>query len=347
MANVITDAVAIGIDLGDQSARYACVDNLGTVTEEGSVKMTPDAFRKTFGLFAATRIAIEAGAQSHWAAEVLGELGHEVIIANPRRVRLISASRNKSDRNDAVLLARFVRIDPRVLFPLKHRSRRDQETLLTLRARDQLVKTRTALTHSVRGLLKVFGIRLPASTGASYSERCRKAIPAELLPHLDGLLAVIDRVTAEIEAYDERVQILADSHYPQTFGLRTVYGVGTLTALAFTVTIGDPARFRRSRDLGSYLGLKPSRQQSGDADPQLGITKEGDGYLRRLLVQCAHCILSPRAPDSALRQWALRLCERGGKNARKRAVVAVARKLAVLLHRLLRTGETYKPFPAV
>jgi transposase len=125
--------------------------------------------------------------------------------------------------------------------------------------------------------------------------------------------------------------------------LTQVSGVGTLTAMAFVLTIEEPHRFRRSRDVGCYLGLRPKQQDSGERSPQLRITKAGDSYLRKILVSSAHYIIGPFGPDTDLRRWGLKLCERGGKNAKKRAVVAVARKLAVLLHRLWVTGEVYEP----
>src|ERR1035437_9476712 len=135
----------------------------------------------------------------------------------------------------------------------------------------------------------------------------------------------------------------AQTRYPQTALLTQVSGVWTLTAMAFVLTIEDPQRFARSRDVGCYLGLRPKQQDSGERSPQLRITKAGDSYLRKMLVSCAHYIIGPFGPDTDLRRWGLKLCERGGKNAKKRAVVAVARKLAVLLHRLWVTGEVYEP----
>lgn len=346
MKDTNTRIASIGIDLGDTDAYYAMLNEAGVFAEEGRVAMTPAGIRKTFATLPPTRIALEAGAQSRWIAKLLGEFGHDVIVANPRQVQLITANQSKNDVNDARLLARLARVDPSLLSPLTHREETEQTALLAIRARAQLVKTRVALMHSLRGMVKGFGVRLPHATSDCFLERCRTAVPATLLVHLDGLFTTIANLTRQIEAYDEQIEQLAREAYPATQLLRQVPGVGTLTALTYVLTIGRAERFQKSRQAGAYLGLRPRQQQSGGQDPQLGITKAGDGYLRKLLVQSAHCVLHATAKDSALRQWGKRLCERGGKNAKKRAIVAVARKLAVLLHKLWASGEEYRPFPA-
>ena len=146
-----------------------------------------------------------------------------------------------------------------------------------------------------------------------------------------------------IQVYDERIEKLGREKYGHTELLRQVKGVGPLTSLAYVLTLENPDRFAKSRDVGPYLGLVPKQEESGDSQPQLGISKAGDVMLRRLLVGSAHYILGPFGPDTDLRRYGLRLCERGGKNAKKRAAVAVARKLAVLLHRLWISGEVYEP----
>jgi transposase len=260
-------------------------------------------------------------------------------------VQLISANNKKNDSNDAKLLAKLARVDPDLLSPLEHRSDEEQNTLLAIRARDQLVKARVAMMHSLRGMLKCYGVRLPRSVDRLV-ERCREVLAPELMKHLEGMLRVVEELSRQIEVYDEWIAQLAREQYPATNRLIEVPGVGPLTALTFVATLGDPEKFTRSRDVGSYLGLRPRQQQSGQKNPQLGITKAGDAYLRKLLVQGAHCLLQTRGQDTALRRWGLHLCERGGSNAKKRAVVAVARKMAVLLHKLWTTGIEYRAFPA-
>ncbi len=146
-----------------------------------------------------------------------------------------------------------------------------------------------------------------------------------------------------IKECDERMEKIAKEAYAEASLLQQVKGVGTQIALTYVLTIEDPYRFLKSREVGCFLGLKPGRRDSGESKPQKGISKAGDRYLRTMMVQGAHYILGPFGEDSDLRRWGLKLAERGGKNAKKRAVVAVARKLAVLLHRLWVSGEVYEP----
>jgi transposase len=338
-------AVSVGIDLGDEFAYWVALDERGEVIGRGQVRMTAVAMRKTFRPMAPARMAIEAGAQSRWVSRLLGEMGHEVIVANPRQVKLISASQSKSDPNDALLLARLARVDPVLLAPVKHRSDEAQMDLTMIRARALLVEQRVALMHAIRGVAKTFGVRVPRGTRERFVERTLEALPDGLRLALGGLFGAMLALNDQIEAYDEKIEQVARERYPQTQRMRGVPGIGTLTALSFVLTMGEAERFGRSRDVGGYLGLRPRQQQSGERDPQLGITKAGDRYVRKLLVQSAHCVLRKYAPDTALNRWGLKLCERGGKNAKKRAIVAVARKLAVLLHKLWVSGESYRAFP--
>ena len=336
---------SVGMDLGDEFAYYVCLDEGGEVARRGQVKMTRQAMGKEFAGMAPTRVAIEAGAQSRWVSGVLREMGQEVIVANPRQVKLISASQSKSDPHDAMLLARLARVDPTLLAPVEHRSDETQMDLAMVRARALLVEERVALMHAIRGMAKTFGVRIPHATSERYVERAMSALPEGLRKPLAGLFGAILAIGEQIENYDQMIEETARASYPDTARLSEVSGVGTLTALSFMLTIGEPRRFQRSRDVGGYLGLRPRQRQSGERDPQLGITKAGDRYLRTLLVQSAHCVLRKYGPDTALKRWGLKLCERGGKNAKKRAIVAVARKLAVLLHRLWVSGEHYRAFP--
>jgi transposase len=345
MTDTITTLAAIGIDLGDKDAHYACLNEEGKFTEEGTVAMTPAGLRKHFAKLPRTRIAIEAGAQSRWIAKALGEFGHEVIVANPRQLPLISANISKNDSNDAKLLARLARVDPSLLSPLEHRGEKEQTTLLTIRARAQLVKTRVALMLSLRSMVKGFGVRLPDANSDQFLQRCKSRVPEALLPHLEGIFTAVQVLTQQIDNYDERIEKIAAEQYPAVQRLTQVPGVGTLTALTYIATIADPGRFAKSRAVGAFLGLRPRQQQSGGKNPQLGITKAGDVYLRKLLVQGSHCLLSRYGQDTALKQWGTKLCERGGANAKRRAIVAVARKMAVLLHKLWVSGDFYRPFP--
>jgi transposase len=333
----------IGIDLGDRWSRYCVLDQVGTVVEEDRVRTTPEALQAKFGELPATRIVMEVGAHSPWVNRLLQGQGHDVIVANPRKVRLIYESDRKNDRLDARMLARLGRVDVSLLSPVQHRSREVQADLALVRSRDALVTARTQLINSVRGMVKSMGGRLPRSTTAAFAAKVKLLIPAELKAALEPLVRSIDNLSEQILRYDERVEQLADKKYPETRLLRQVKGVGPLIALTYVLTVEDPNRFQRSRQMGSFLGLRPRQCESGNSAPQLGISKCGNNHLRWLLVQAAHYILSRLAPDSRLRRWGLQLASRGGKNGKRRAVVAVARKLAVLLHRLWVTGEVYEP----
>jgi transposase len=269
--------------------------------------------------------------------------GHEGIVANPRRVRLIAENDSKSDGFDAELLARLGRTDPRLLSPIVHRGEQAQRDLVLLRARDGFVRARTQLINQVRGFAKSLGSRLPGSSAPAFSRRVRAVGSMDLFPGLGMMLDMIDRLTEEIRGMDREVERLCRELYPETAGLRQVKGVGPITALCFVLTLEDPNRFARSRSVGAYLGLRPRQRDSGEQRPQLRITKAGDVLLRRLLVSAGHYILGPFGPDTELRRLGLRLAETGGAAAKKRAVVAVARRLAVLLHRLWLTGEVYQP----
>jgi len=333
----------IGMDLGDRWSRYCVVDAVGTIGKEDRVRTTSEALEECLGRIPSTRIVIETGMHSPWVSRLLEKLGHQVIVANARKVRLIYESNQKNDRLDARMLAKLGRVDVSLLAPVQHRSAEAQTDLVVARGRDALVAARTQLINAVRGGVKSTGARLPAGTRAAFATKVAPLIPATLKSALGPLLKSIESLSEQIQHCDHRVEELADKKYPQTKLLRQVKGVGPLISLAYVLTLEDPTRFRRSRSVGSYLGLQPKQSQSGDSEPQLGITKAGNHFLRRLLVQAAQYILGPLAPDSGLRRWGLELAKRGGKNSKKRAVVAVARKLAVLLHKLWVSGEVYDP----
>jgi transposase len=334
----------VGIDLGDQWSRYCVIDKDGEVIEEGRFKSAAGALTKHFAESEPMRIAIEAGTHSLWVSEHLRQLGYEVLVANAREIRAITQSDNKRDQLDPEKLARYARVDPNILHPITHRTIDMQLSLNVIRARDVLVRMRTMAVNAVRGLVKPCGQRLPICSTESFAARCRTDLSPELLEVAEPLLKQIEVATAQIEHCDQRIEELADGIYRETQALRQIPGVGALTALTYVLTVADKRRFSCSRDVGCYLGLRPRRSQSGDSDPQLRITKAGDQYLRKLLVQSAHYVLGHYGPDSALRQWGQRLCERGGKNAKKRAIIAVARKLSILLHRLWVTQAEYIPF---
>ena len=342
-----TSESTIGLDLGDRWSRYCVIDSRGVVVKEDRVRTTPEALEEAFRVIQSSKIVIEAGVHSPWASRLLERLGHHVIVANARKVRLIYQSDRKNDRLDAQVLAKLGRVDVSLLAPVQHRSVEAQTDLTVLRGRDALVAARVQLINAVRGLVKSMGGRLPASTTAAFAGKVASLIPPPLKQALAPLLKSIQHLSEQIRRCDLQVEELAHKKYPQTKLLQQVKGVGPLISLAYVLTLENPARFPKSRMVGSYLGLQPKQSQSGDSSPQLGITKSGNGFLRRMLVQAAQYILGPLASDCRLRRWGLELSRRGGKNSKKRAVIAVARKLAVLLHKLWVTGEVYEPLYAI
>jgi len=338
-----TSESTIGLDLGDRWSRYCVIDCRGAVAKEDRVRTNPEILKETFRAVLTSKIVIEAGTHSPWVSRLLEQLGHRVIVANARKVRLIYQSDRKNDRLDAQMLAKLGRVDVSLLAPVQHRSLETQNDLAAIRGRDALVSARVQMINAVRGLVKSMGGRLPASTTAAFASKVASLIPPSLKQALAPLLNSIQHLSEQIRRCDRHVEDLAQKKYPQTKLLQQVKGVGPLISLAYVLTLDDPARFQKSRMVGSYLGLQPKQNQSGESSPQLGITKSGNGFLRRMLVQAAQYILGPLASDSRLRRWGLELSRRGGKNSKKRAVIAVARKLAVLLHKLWVSGEVYEP----
>ena len=335
--------ITIGLDLGDTYSALCVVDAAGEVLETGRVRTTAAALEARFGDRAPMRVVLEAGTHSPWVSRLVAGLGHEVIVANPRKLRAVYASDSKADRADAEYLARVGRLDPRLLYGIQHRGEAVQADLAVVRSRAVLVQVRTQLINHTRGVVKALGGRLPRCSADAFARQAGPHVPAALGPALGPVLAQVAQLTAQIRDYDRELERLCTERYPETGLLRQVGGVGPVTALGYVLVLEDPARFPRSRVVGAYVGLRPRRQQTGDRDPQLGITKAGDPLLRRLLVQAAHYILGPHGAPCDLRRHGERIAARGGKNAKKRAVVAVARKLAVLLHHLWVTGDTYVP----
>lgn len=336
------DRQIIGIDLGDKRSQYCILDQDGEAVEEGSFRNQVSSLEKHFS-GAPCRIAMEAGSQSAWISRELKRLGHEVIVANARELKWITSSDTKNDPVDARKLARLARADVGLLKPIEHRTAEQQAELSVIRARDAMVRARTLLVNAARGIAKGCGVRLPKTITATFGKRALAELPASLAAVLQRLLEQIDALTGQVTGAEQDLAQIAAQH-PEVERLQSVGGVGQLTALTFVLTLGRAERFAHSRDVAGYLGLRPRQRQSGARDPQLGITKSGDSYLRKLLVQCSHHILGRWGRDSALRRWGLAKAE-GGKKATLRAIVAVARKLAVLLHRLWVTGTFYKPFP--
>lgn len=335
--------LTIGLDVGDRFTSVCVLDAEGTVTETARVRTTPVALEQRLRTGPRGRVVLETGTHSPWLSRLANACGHEVIVAQARRLQLISQNLSKSDEVDAETLARVGRLDPTLLTPVQHRTAEAQAQLAVLRAREAVVRTRTLLITHVRGAVKTAGSRVPSCSAASFARKAGPALPATLIPALAPLVEQIQALTTQIGAFDRAIECVAATMYPVTAQLQQVRGVGALSALCYVLVLEDPARFRTSRDTGAYLGLRSRRSQSGARDLQLHITKTEDALLRKLVIQSGQYILGPFGGDCDLRRWGLELAGRGGQAAKKRAVLAVTRKLAVLLHHLWSTGVVYEP----
>jgi len=338
--------LTIGIDLGDRTSRYCILDEAGEVVSEDQLPTSQSGLSALLERMPCSRVALEVGTHSPWVSRHIASLGHEVIVANPHKVKLITQSVKKNDRIDAQQLARLARVDPKLLSPIRHRGAEAQADLGVIRARAELMEARTGLINSARGLAKPMGERLKKCDADQVKEGLADGLGEAVRRVIGPLLKSVEAISEQIGEYDKKIEAIA-KRYPETELLTQVYGVGTLIALTYILTIEDAQRFKHSREVGPYLGLTRKQRDSGDSEPEMGISKSGDRLLRSLLVQGAHCILRQGAPDSDLKAWGMAHLEnsgkKGNKKRKKKAVVAVARKLAVLLHRLWVTGEVYDP----
>jgi transposase len=334
----------IGIDLGDKKSNYCIIDKNAEIVAEGSMATTVTEFDMYFKAMPRSRIALEVGTHSPWTSSLLEKLGHSVCVANPRKVGGGKKKGNrKNDKLDARTLARLLKADPKLLYPIQHRGEKARHSLVLLRARQAVLEVRTKLICAVRGLVKSDGKRLPRCSAESFHKIERTEVPEALRHTLEPLFKQIEFLTEQLKEYGKEVKRMCKEAYPETEILRQPDGVGPIVSLAYILTIENPGRFAKSRDVGAYLGLIPRQYESGDSRPQMRITKTGDRMMRALLVQSAQYILGPFGKDSDLKRHGLKIAARGGKNAKKRAITAVARKLSVLLHSLWVTGEVYEP----
>jgi len=343
MKKFITNAT-IGIDLGDQTIAMVVLEDDGSILERKKIKNTTPAIQKSMKPYPGAVVALETGTHSPWIYNLLTRMGHEVLVANASELAVIYKSKQKNDFRDAEILARLARFDRAMLHPIQHISQDAMADRAIINARNNLVEIRAKMINSVRSTMKTFGYRIPSCSAPSFHHNARNHIPDVLQPALFPLLDQMERITQTIREYDTQIHYLTKEKYPQTQLLTQVRGVGPITALTFFLTIEDPFRFKKSRQVGAFLGLTPRQDQSGACDKQLRITRAGNSYLRQLLVNCSNYIMGPFGHDCDLRRYGERLCLRGGQNARRRAKVAVARKLAVLLHCLWIGSLVYEPF---
>ncbi len=331
----------VGIDVHQKYSELCVVSDRGEIVDQERAPTTEARLRRFFKNRPPSRVLLESGPMTPWVYRLLSELVQEVVVVNPRRVRLIAESTLKTDKADAEVLARIGRLDLGLLRPVYQRTEAAQDLRTRLRVRSALVRSRTALINTVRGLLRAQGYRLAPSTTRTFMTRYGAAkIPKTLTLTIDPLVEMIVGLTQQIDLLHQGLveQSRADA---LTTRLQTVPGVGPLVSLAFVGWMDRSQRFQNSRDVGACLGLRPRLRSSGGHEHRGRITREGDSEMRRLLVQAAHCALRSKR-DSALKRWAEQLLQRVGKS---KTVVALARKIAVLLHHLWVTGGSFRPFP--
>ena len=336
----------IGLDLGERRHRFCVLNGKGEVVEEDTLGNDRASLVRLTARYSGALAVMEAGAHSPWISRYLEGLGWEVIVSNPRKVRAIYQHERKSDRRDALMLARIGRMDRALLYPVCHGSEEAQQDLLRIKLRDSLVRARVALINSVRFSLKSLGYAVRNPSSERFHKVAMETLPEVVRAMIAPSVQALAELSGRIAVLEHEISLLARTKYPQTLWLQQVPGVGAITALYFVLKIEDPKRFKHVRDVGAYTGLCPRRDQSGESDPQLRISKRGDAYLRRLLVSAAQYILGPFGPQSALREYGLRLAADGTTRAKKRVVVAVARKLCVLLLSLWKNQTPYQPYPA-
>lgn len=337
----------VGIDIGDINNTICVLDYNGDILEKTSIENTMSSINSFFDQFETPKevsVAVEASTHSPWISQLLEARGFHVLVGNTRKLRAIWDSDEKTDERDAEMLARIARFDPKLLYPIKHRSRAAHMDLAILKGRDALVRCRTGLINFVRGCCKTAGGRLPKSSAEAFGKMAIDNVPKDLLAATVPCINTISELSEKIKQYDSQIEKLCKEVYTETMILREISGVGPVTSLAYILTLEDPNRFRKSRDVGPYLGLIPKRDQSGSIDKPLSITKAGNTYLRRLLVSSAQYILGRFGPDCELKRYGERIASRGGKIAKRKAVVAVARKLAVMMHNIWKNGTVYEPF---
>lgn len=330
----------VGLDVSKEQTSYCVKDKTGATLAEGKVETHPDAIFEMLKAetLCPERVVLETGSMSGWLQRHLAALSMPVICVDARQAHAVMKLQpNKTDASDAAVLAELARTGFYRQVALKSENAQERRSLL--KARDQVVKQRRDIDNTLRGLLRSFGIRLPKGVGG-FVARVRMQLTEH--PNLaivaEPLLDVRRSLDQSLDKLDREVgrRVKAD---PVCRRLMSVPGVGPVTALCFVSTIDDPTRFTKSRTVGAYLGLTSRRHQSGEMDYSGRISKRGDSLLRKYLYEAAHCLLTSVRRACSLKSWARRVQKRAGH---KKACVALARKLAVLLHRLWQNGATFQ-----
>jgi transposase len=331
----------VGLDVSQKETAVCVVDEAGRLIFQGKVKSDPGALAQALRKRAphADRIGFETGAMSSWLWHELKRVGLPVVCIDARHASAaLSVRMNKSDENDARGLAELVRIGWYREVAVKSQQSQQVRSILVTRAR--LVGIRRDLENQIRSMLKEYGLLFSRSIGVPFRRHGMELVGAthSLLPVVQPLLSIHEHICSEQEKLDKQVRHLAHAD-ETTRRLMTVPGIGVVTALSFRHTIDEPARFRSASMVGAYLGLTPRRKQSGEMDVSGHVSRWGDRLLRAYLYEAASVLLHRTKKWCALKAWGLRLAKRVGM---KKAQVAVARKLAVILHCIWVDGTTFE-----
>ncbi len=330
-----------GLDVGGKRTAVCVVDEAGKIVWQGMVDTHPEMIAAALQRFRGklAKVGLESGPFTPHLHRTLAAQDFPMVCMDARRAAdAIKSKRIKTDKNDARALAEMLRTGWFTAVHVKTVESHRIKTLLG--ARDQLVKIKRSLGNQVRGLLRPFGIRLPSRVGTkTFAEAAHQATQNDPIMHasIKALLEALVSIDTQIGKLDAELKDLA-GHSEVAWRLMSVPGIGPVTALAFMAAIEDPARFGRTRDIGAYLGLTAKRYQSGDTDVRLGISKQGDSMARHYLYEAANVLLTTVKKRFALRSWGLKLMKTHGP---KKARVAVARKLAVLLGRMWKDGTHF------
>ena len=337
--------VTIGMDMGDRTHKAVVLGADGRETERREVANTEAEVGAFLGRHPGATLAIETGTHCRWVGALATRLGLRVLTANARKTEMIWKSSRKNDWRDAEMLAKVARTDASLLHPVKLRGAGDQRLMRLAKAREALVRCRTALVNQVRGFCKAEGVRLRKCSAESFAS-LKGDLPAEVADAARHLFGALKEISAKIRAYDGALEAaLMRMRREDAELVMQIPGVGPVTAAVFLAAVGDVKEFGgKPRDAGPFLGLAPRQAQSGASDPQMRISKEGNAMARKLLVVAANHIMGPFGKDSDLRRHGMRIAERGGKSGRRRAKVAVARRLAVTMMAMLRDRAAYRPF---
>lgn len=336
----------VGLDVSQKETAICVIDSEGKRVWQGMCRSTPDALAEVVRTKAprAVKVAMETGPLAVWHWHALKAAGVPIVCIHARHAKAaLSMQINKTDANDAFGLAQIVRTG--WYQPVDMKSMESHKLRLLVAARARLVSMRTALYSQIRGLLKTFGVVLAPGKGGSFKQLVLRGVPNDRYVEvvIESLLSTWQHMSTELKKFNREIERAARA-IPACRRLMTVPGVGSLTSVAYVTTVDEPSRFRRPKDLGPYLGLTPRKYQSGEVDRSGSISKCGDRMTRSLLFEAAGVLLFRNRQTSALRDWGLKLSRRAGT---RKARVAVARKLAVLLHRLWTNECMFEPYSTV